>query len=74
MMPLAKFRDQQGNTVPFVTRTNLLGAEPAKVDSIWIDDVRKRGGRVVNVFGKTTYGYEFHRPTALGTIRKTTTS
>jgi len=74
LMPLAKFRDQQGNTVPFVTRTNLMGAEPAKVDSIWIDDARKRGYRVVNVFGKTTYGYEFHRPTALGTIRKTSTS
>jgi len=74
MMPLAKFRDQKGNSVPFVTRTNLVGAEPAKVDSIWIDDARKRGGRTIRVYGKTTYGYEFHRPTSLGTIRKTSTS
>ncbi|MGL4630039.1 MAG: hypothetical protein ACRCVT_02440, partial [Leadbetterella sp.] len=74
MKPMAKFRDQQGNTVPFVTCTNLMGAEPAKVKGIWMDDVRDRGGRLVNVFGQTTYGYEFHRPTALGTIRKTSTS
>lgn len=74
MMPLAKFRDQQGNSVPFLTYVQLEGAEPAKVDNIWSYDFRKQGKRTLNVFCQTTYGIEIHRPTALGIIKKTSTN
>lgn len=74
MMPLAKFRDQQGNTVPFITYVNLEGAEPAKVDNIWSYDFRKQGKRTLNAFCQTTYGLECHRPTALGIVKKTSTN
>ncbi len=74
MMPLAKFRDQQGNTVPFLTYVNLEGAEPAKVDNIWVYDFRKQGGRDLDMFCQTTYGIEIHRPTAMGIIKKTSTT
>lgn len=74
MMPLAKFKDQQGNTVPFLTYVNLEGAEPAKVDSIWSWDFRKQGKRTLNVYCSTTWGQECHRPTAMGIIKKTSTN
>lgn len=74
MMPLAKFRDQKGNTVPFLTYCALEGAEPAKMDNIWIDDARKRGARNLRVFLQTTYGMEIHAPTRLGILRKTAAS
>jgi hypothetical protein len=74
MMPMAKFRDQAGNTVPFLTYVHLEGAEPAKVDNIWTYDFRKQGARVLNMYCQTTYGIEIHRPTAMGIIKKTSTS
>lgn len=73
MMPLAKFRDQEGNTVPFLTYVHLQGAEPAKVDNVWSYDFRQQGGRVLNVYCQTTWGIEIHRPTAMGIIKKTST-
>lgn len=74
MMPLARFRDQFGNQVPFITYVTLEGAEPAKVDNIWTDDARKRGQRNLRVFCQTTWGMECHRPTAMGVIKKTSTN
>jgi hypothetical protein len=74
MMPLAKFKDQMGNTIPFITFCYLEGAEPAKVDNIWQFDFRKQGGRTLNVYVSTTYGIEFHRPTALGLLTKQSTN
>lgn len=74
MMPLAKFRDQDGNMVPFLTYVNLVGAEPANVDNMWSWDFRKQGKRTFDVFLSTTWGTEIHRPTALGIIKKTSTN
>lgn len=74
MMPLAKFKDQQGNTVPFITFCYLEGAEPAKVDNIWQFDFRKQGARTLNVYVSTTWGQEIHRPTALGLLTKQSTN
>ena len=71
---LAKFKDQQGNTIPFITFCYLEGAEPAMVDNIWQFDFRKQGGRTLNVYVSTTYGIEFHRPTALGLLTKQSTN
>lgn len=70
MMPLTKFRDQYGNTVPYVTYVNIEGAEPGKVNNIWIDDARKRLGRNLRVATQTVWGYECHRPTAMGIMRR----
>lgn len=70
MMPLAKFKDQNGTTVPFLTYCYLEGAEPAKVDNIWIDDARKRLDRNLRVALQTTYGLEIHAPTRLGILKK----
>jgi hypothetical protein len=74
MTPLAKFKDQFGATVPWITYVHIAGAEPAKVDNIWIDDARKRLGRNLRVACQTTWGMECHRPTAAGILRKTPTS
>lgn len=74
MMPLAKFKDQQQNTIPFLTYCYLEGAEPAKVDNIFQFDFRKQGGRTLNVYVKTGYGMEVHRPTALGLLTKQSTA
>lgn len=74
LMPLAKFKDQTGNTVPFLTYCYVEGAEPAKVDNIWIDDARKRGARNLRVFLQTTYGMEIHAPTRLGILNKQSTA
>lgn len=74
MKPLAKFRDQQGNSVPFVTYVNLEGAEPAMVDNIWSYDFRKQFKRTLDVGCSTTWGLEIHRPTAMGIIKRTSTS
>ena len=71
MMPLAKFKDQFGMTVPWLTYVHLEGAEPAKVDNVWIDDARKRLGRNLRVAGQTVWGVEMHRPTASGIIKRT---
>lgn len=71
MTPLAKFRDQNGDTVPFITYCYLEGAEPAKVDNMWTYDFRKQGGRVLNAYLSTTYGMEIHAPTRLGILKKT---
>lgn len=73
-MPMAKFKDQYGNTVPFVTYVSLEGAEPARIDNIWYDDARKRGLRTYDVYGETTYGMECHRPTAMGILKRTSTN
>lgn len=70
LMPLAKFRDQEGNMVPFLTYCYVAGAEPAKVENIWSFDFRKQGGRTLNVYLSTTWGMEIHRPTALGLLTK----
>ncbi len=74
MMPLTKFKTNDGQTVPFITYVNLEGAEPAKTNNIWIDDPRLRGGRTLDVYGQTTYGFECHRPTALGILKRTSTN
>jgi hypothetical protein len=74
MMPLAKFKDQQGNTIPFITFCYLEGAEPAKTNNIFQYDFRIQGGRTLNVYVKTTYGIEFHRPTGLGLLTKQSTN
>ena len=74
LMPLAKFKDQKGTTVPFLTYCYLEGAEPAKVDNIWIWDDRKRGYRYLNVFLSTTWGQEIHAPTRLGILTKQSTA
>lgn len=71
LMPLAKFKDQKGNTVPFLTYCYVEGAEPANVDNIWVDDARKRLGRNLRVALSTTYGLEIHAPTRLGILKKT---
>lgn len=71
MMPLTKFKDQYGNSVPFLTYVNLEGAEPAMTNNIWMDNARKRGERTYDIYGETTYGLECHRPTALGIIKRT---
>jgi hypothetical protein len=73
MLPNAKFKDQKGNTVPLITYCHLEGAEPAKIDNIWIDDARKRGERELRMFMQTTYGIEIHAPTKLGILKKTST-
>lgn len=70
LAPLAKFKDQQGATVPFLTYCYVEGAEPAKVDNIWIDDARKRLARNLRVALSTTYGLEIHCPTRLGILSK----
>jgi len=74
LMPMAKFKDQQGNTVPWLTYCYLEGAEPAKVDNIWSFDFRKQGGRTLNVYVSTTWGLEIHRPTAAGILSKQSTN
>lgn len=74
LMPMAKFKDQQGNTVPWLTYCYLEGAEPAKVDNIWMFDFRKQGGRTLNVYVSTTWGLEIHRPTAAGLLTKQSTN
>lgn len=74
LMPLAKFKDQTGATVPFLTYCHLEGAEPASVDNMWMFDFRKQGGRTLNIYVQTTYGIEIHRPTALGLLRKQSTN
>lgn len=74
MMPLTKFKDNVGNTVPFVTYLSLMGAEPAKEDNVWVDDSRLRGYRTLDIYGQTTWGYECHRPTALGIMKRTSTN
>jgi len=74
LMPLTKFKDQFGATVPWLTYVHLEGAEPAKVDNVWIDDARKRGGRNLRFYGSTTWGVEMHRPTASGIIKRTPSS
>lgn len=73
LMPNAKFKDQMGNTVPFLTYCHVEGAEPAKVDNIWIDDARKRLGRNLRLAVSTTWGLEIHAPTKLGILKKTST-
>lgn len=73
MMPLAKFKDQQGNMVPFLTYCYLEGAEPAKVDSIWSYDFRKQFQRTLDIGVQTTWGQEIHAPTRLGILKKTST-
>lgn len=74
LMPNAKFKDQKGDTVPFLTYVHLEGAEPAKVDSMWNYDFRQQGGRFWNFFVSTTYGIEIHAPTRLGILKKTSTN
>lgn len=74
MHPLTKFKDQYGNTVPWMTYVSLEGAEPAKQNNIWMDDPRKRGGRTVDVYCVTTWGLECHRPTAAGVLKRTSTN
>ncbi len=71
MMPLTKFKTQYGETVPFITYVALEGAEPARMNNIWMDDARKRGQRTYDIYGETTYGMECHRPTALGIVKRT---
>ncbi len=73
MLPNAKFKDQVGNTVPLITYAHLEGAEPAKIDNMWMDDARKRLGRNLRVAVQTTYGVEIHAPTRLGILKKTST-
>lgn len=74
LMPMAKFKDQQGRTVPFLTYCHVKGAEPAKVDNIWIDDARKRGDRNLRLFLQTTWGLEIHAPTRIGLLTKQSTA
>lgn len=74
MLPLTKFKDQFGNTVPYITYVALEGAEPAKMNNIWIDDARKRGARNLRAFVQTTWGFECHRPTAMGILKRTSTN
>jgi hypothetical protein len=74
MTPLTKFKDQFGATVPWITYVHIAGAEPAKVDNIWVDDARKRLGRNLRVACQTTWGQECHRPTAGGILKKTSAS
>lgn len=74
LMPLAKFKDQTGQTVPFLTYCYLEGAEPAKVENIFSYDFRKQGARTLNVYVQHTWGFELHRMTALGILRKQSTN
>lgn len=74
LQPLANFKDQMGNTVPFLTYCYVAGAEPAKVDNMWQFDFRKQGGRTLNFYLSTTYGLEIHSPTRLGILKKTSNS
>jgi hypothetical protein len=74
MMPLTKFKDQYGNTVPFITYVALQGAEPAKVNNIWLDDARKRGLRTYDIYCQTTWGFECHRPTSMGILKRTSSN
>lgn len=75
MTPLTKFKTQFGEQVPWITYVHLEGAEPAKVDNnIWFDDKRKRGGRTYDVYCQTTWGFENHRPTAAGILKRTSSN
>ena len=73
LMPNAKFKDQNGDTIPFLTFCYLEGAEPAKVDHIYMYDFRKQFQRTVDVGLETTWGQEIHAPTRLGILKKTST-
>lgn len=74
LFPLTKFKDNQGQTVPWLTYVNIAGAEPGAVDNVWTDDARKRGTRYLRVFAQTIWGLELHRPTAGGIMRRTPTN
>lgn len=73
LTPNAKFKDQMGNMVPFLTYCYVEGAEPAKVDSIWSYDFRKQMERTLDIACQTTYGLEIHAPTRLGILKKAST-
>lgn len=73
LLPNAKFKDQKGDTVPFITYCYVEGAEPAKVDNIWSYDFRKQFDRTLDIGLQTTWGMEIHAPTRLGILKKTST-
>lgn len=73
LMPNAKFKDQNGMTVPFLTYCHIEGAEPGKVDNIKMFDFRKQFQRTLDVGCETTWGLEIHAPTRLGILQKTST-
>lgn len=74
LLPLKAFTDTEGNKVPIITMCNIMGAEPAKSWTNWIDDARVRGERNLRGFGKDAFGIEFHAPTRTGMITKSRAS
>lgn len=70
LLPMKAFTDTEGNKVPIITYTNVVGAEPAKQWSNWIYDFRQQGGRTLNGYVKDAFGLEFHAPTRCGKIQK----
>jgi len=70
MLPMAEFTDIDGARVPIFTYTYLVGAEPARVDHMWIDDARERRERFLYGNVQTSFGHEIHALTRLGTIKK----
>lgn len=74
LLPLKKFTDTEGNSVPIITYCNIRGAEPAKEWATWLYDFRQQGGRNLAGFCKDAFGIEFHAPTRCGIITKSTPS
>jgi hypothetical protein len=70
VLPSCQFRDTNNKVVPPVTYVNIEGSEPAKINNMWVDDARKRGGRTVDFYVKHSSGMEIHCASKLSTMRK----
>jgi hypothetical protein len=68
LIPAKAYSDTDGNRVPIMNYVNIEGAEPAKDQSVWIDDARVRAQRNLRVFFKDSFGIEIHKPTQLGML------
>ncbi len=74
LIPAKQFQDTEGRTVPWLTYTNVVGAEPAKAWETWAYDFRKQGGRNLSLFAKDAFGVEIHALSTAGIIQKSATS
>lgn len=74
LLPAKRFTDTEGRSVPWMTYTNLEGAEPAKAWKTWLWDFREQGGRNLSIFAKDAFGIEVHALTTSGIIKKSSTS
>lgn len=74
LIPAKQFQDTEGRTVPWMTYTNVVGAEPAKAWETWAWDFRRQGGRLLSIFAKDAFGIEVHALTTAGIIEKSSAS